>query len=115
MIFKDTRESVEEFLENTNLEKAVGDFEKVRTASLNAVASFAKKGHQDDGKRFVEIVAKKVEDHLKEFEDVFKAFIDKFSNIFIGPVGSKTVSAWWTENFGMVMYKSGSDSIFNRN
>ncbi|MGI9543430.1 MAG: hypothetical protein ACR2MX_09235 [Cyclobacteriaceae bacterium] len=92
VIFKDTRKSVEEFLENTNLEKAVNEFEDVRAASLNAVASFAKKGHQDDGKRFVEVVAKKVEDHLKEFEDVYESFIDKFKDIFIGPVGSKTVS-----------------------
>lgn len=91
VLFGKTRASVKEFLDKTNLEAAIDEFEAAKKKSLDLAGQCIPKGQQEDFKRFVELAAKEAEATLDAFEKAYNELINDFRGIFIGPVGDKTV------------------------
>ena len=86
-----TRERVEEFLDDVNLEAAVDDFEASSRLCVEAAQKLAPPGQRDDAEDLVDAMMNEVNETLADFEDFFEDFVDEFREIFIGPVGDRTV------------------------
>lgn len=93
IVFNQTRTAVKSFLDKTNLDKAVEEFEASEKQSLDLAKALPTPGQQADGQRFVERAAKAVDDDLDAFEREFGAFVNQFREVFLGPVGDRTVEA----------------------
>ena len=91
ILFGETRASVREFLEATNLDRAEEEFEEARKIGLDLASTCLTRAQQDDARDFVEAAAGIVEDTLEEFEDAYEDFVDEFRGIFVGPVGDRTI------------------------
>ncbi len=90
ILFTQTRKSVKEFLEQTNLEKAIKMVDDAYKKSLDLANGCYTPALKEDAKYFVDDVYKEVESALDKFEDVYEDFVDKHKGIFIGPVGDRT-------------------------
>src|SRR5690606_6152871 len=91
ILFGKTRASVKEFLEKTNLDKAKKEYESAEKEIQNVAKSMETKGMQEDALRFVNEGAKITRDHLEDFTKAYNEFVNAFKEIFIGPVGDRTV------------------------
>lgn len=91
ILFGKTRESVKEFLEKTNLEKAIKEYNEAERQIQDVAKSMETKGMQEDALRFVNEGAKATKAHLEDFTKAYNEFVNAFKEIFIGPVGDKTV------------------------
>lgn len=91
ILFGKTRASVKEFLEKTNLDKAKKEYESAEKEIQNVTKSMETKGMQEDALRFVNEGAKITRDHLEDFTKAYNEFVNAFKEIFIGPVGDRTV------------------------
>lgn len=90
-LFGKTRESVKQFLEKTNLDKATKEYAEAEQTLKSVSATMETKGMQDDALQFVNEGTKITKAHLEAFTEAYNEFVDAFKEIFIGPVGSKTV------------------------
>ena len=91
ILFGKTRASVKEFLEKTNLDKAKKEYESAEKEIQNVAKSMETKGMEEDAHRFVSEGAKITRDHLEDFTKAYNEFVNAFKEIFIGPVGDRTV------------------------
>lgn len=90
ILFTQTRKSVKEFLEQTNLEKAIKMVDDAYKKSLDLANGCYTPALKEDAKYFVDDVYKEVKSALDKFEDVYEDFVDEHKGIFIGPVGDRT-------------------------
>ncbi len=91
VVFGKTRESVKDFLEKTNLEKAIKGYTDAERQLQDIAKSMETKGMQEDALRFVSEGSKSTKSHLEDFTKAYNDFVNEFREIFIGPVGDKTV------------------------
>ena len=91
ILFNKGRTGVKEFLEKTNLDTATDEFEETCKNSLGIASQCKTKGQQDDAKRFVETAIPIVKDFFAEFKNQYEEFIDENEEIFVGPVGDKSI------------------------
>ena len=90
-MFNKGRTGVKEFLEKTNLDTATDEFEETCKNSLGIASQCKTKGQQDDAKRFIETAIPIVKDFFAEFKNQYEEFIDDNEEIFVGPVGDKSI------------------------
>ncbi|HEY8510690.1 MAG TPA: hypothetical protein VIL31_01950 [Cyclobacteriaceae bacterium] len=91
ILFGKTRASVKEFLENTNLDTAQKEYYAAEKEIQDVAKGMQTKGMQEDALRFVNEGAKITRDHLEDFTKAYNEFVNAFREIFIGPVGDRTV------------------------
>lgn len=91
ILFKQTRESVNIFLNETNLDTATDEFEQTCKNSLGMAGQIQIKGQQQDAKRYVEKAIPIVKDIFADFKKQYESFVRQHKGIFVGPVGDKTL------------------------
>lgn len=91
IMFAQTRKSVKEFLEKTNLEIAIKTVEDAYRKSQDLAGSCYTSALKDDAKYFVDDVYREVKASLDKFKDIYEDFVGENKGIFLGPVGDKTV------------------------
>jgi len=91
ILFGKTRKEVKDFLEKVNLERAVADFEQAGKACVDLAQDLEPDGQRDDAEDLVDQMIDEAHETLEQFEDFFEAFVDEFRDVFIGPVGDRTV------------------------
>lgn len=91
ILFGKTRTQVEDFLDEVNLEAAVEEFEAASETCVRIARGLAPPGQRDDAEDLVEAMIDEAHETLEQFEDVFDEFVDEFREVFIGPVGDRTV------------------------
>lgn len=92
IMFGNTRSSVKEFLTNTNLDKAIKNYNEAEKHAKDSAKNMLTNGQQEDALLFVTEGGKITKLTLKAFADVYNSFVDAFKEIFIGPVGDRTVN-----------------------
>jgi len=91
VLFGKTRTEVEKFLGKVNLDRAVGDFEQAGKKCVELAQGLKPDGQRDDAEDLVGEMLKRAHETLEDFEGFFEDFVDEFGEIFIGPVGDRTV------------------------
>jgi len=91
VLFGKTRTEVEGFLDKVNLEKAVKDFETAAGTCVGLAQGLKPDGQRDDAEDLVSEMIDRAHETLDDFEGFFEEFVDDFDEIFIGPVGDRTV------------------------
>lgn len=92
IMFGNTRKSVKEFLENTNLDKAQRDYYEAEKHAQDNAKNMLTRGQQEDALLFVTTSTEITKLTLRAFTDVYNSFVDSFKEIFIGPVGDRNVN-----------------------
>lgn len=92
IVFGETRKSVKDFLENTNLEKITKEYQNANKLALENAANLPTEGQQADGKIFAELAEQLTAQVLTSYTDAYNGFVNEFKEIFIGPVGGRTVN-----------------------
>jgi hypothetical protein len=92
IMFGNTRKSVKEFLENTNLEKAQKDYYEAEKNARDIAKNMLTRGQQEDALAFVEEGTDITKLALNAFTEMYNSFVDSFKEIFIGPVGDRNVN-----------------------
>lgn len=92
VMFGNTRTTVKEFLANTNLDKATREYNESEKHALENANNMLTKGQQEDALLLVKEASKITKEALLSFTEVYNLFIDQFKEIFIGPVGNRTVN-----------------------
>ncbi|MCB0374715.1 MAG: hypothetical protein KDD04_02225 [Sinomicrobium sp.] len=91
ILFGKTRAGVKEFLEKTNLDKALDEYEEAGKKCLDVANSFKSAGQKADAVKFVTESARVTKKHMEAFTKAYNDFVNAFRGIFIGPVGDRTV------------------------
>jgi hypothetical protein len=91
ILFGKTRSQVEDFLDEVNLEGAVEEFEAASETCVRIAQGLGPPGQRDDAEDLVEAMIDEAHETLEQFEDLFDEFVDEFREVFIGPVGDRTV------------------------
>ncbi len=91
IMFGNTRKSVKEFLENTNLDKALKEYTETENRSIEVANNMLTKGQREDAQLFVSNATTNTKPGLRAFTDEYNNFVNEFKEIFIGPVGDRTV------------------------
>ena len=92
IMFGNTRKSVKEFLEKTNLDKAQKDYYEAEKHAYDNAKNMLTTGQQEDAALFVKTATESTKITLQAFTDAYNSFVDSFNEIFIGPVGDRTVN-----------------------
>lgn len=92
IMFGNTRKSVKEFLEKTNLDKAQKDYNDAIKHGNDLIKSMLTYGQQEDAAAFFLKAIERTKVTLTEFTEAYNSFVDSFREIFIGPVGDRTVN-----------------------
>jgi hypothetical protein len=91
IMFGNTRRSVKEFLEKTNLEKAQKDYNEAEKYAYENAKNMLTSGQKEDAELFVRTATDITKIAMQSFTDAYNAFVNEFREIFIGPVGDRTV------------------------
>lgn len=91
IMFGNTRKCVKEFLEKTNLDKAQKDYYEAHKHAQQVAANMLTDGQKEDAAIFVRIAEEITRKTLTSFTDAYNGFVNDFKEIFIGPVGDRTV------------------------
>jgi hypothetical protein len=91
VMFGNTRKSVKEFLEKTNLDKAQQDYYAAHKHAQEVAANMLTPGQKEDAIIFVNIAEELTRKPLTSFTDAYNGFVNEFKEIFIGPVAERTV------------------------
>lgn len=91
VMFTQTREMVREFMEKTNLETAIKEYNDAYKESLDKAGQCPTSRQRDDAKTFVEKGIYEVKRFLDKFNEEYKEFVDTNRGIFVGPVNEKTL------------------------
>jgi hypothetical protein len=91
VMFAQTREMVREFMEKTNLETAIREYNDSYKNSLEMANQCPTPRQRDDAKKFVEKGIYEVKRFLDKFNEEYKEFVDSNRGIFVGPVNEKTL------------------------
>ena len=91
ILFGQTREKVRVFLQKTNMDSATDEFEEACKNSLDIAGQSYTKGQKEDAKRFIEKSIPLVKDLFADFKKQYEEFIGDNREIFVGPVGDKTI------------------------
>jgi hypothetical protein len=91
ILFAGTRDDVKKFLEKSNLDKAIKDFERAGCDSRGIANECVTSGTREDALKFVEIGISQTKRLLDNFEKTYNAFIQRWQGIFVGPVGNTTI------------------------
>jgi hypothetical protein len=92
IMFGNTRKSVKEFLEKTNLDKAQKDYDEAVRHAEQTANNMLTNGQKADAFVFVKAGIEATKRTLTEFTDEYNSFVNTFKEIFIGPVGDRTVN-----------------------
>ena len=92
IMFGNTRKSVKEFLEKTNLDKARKDYNEAEKHAYDNSKNMLTTGQQEDAALFVKTATDSTKITMQLFTDAYNSFVDSFKEIFIGPVGDRTVN-----------------------
>lgn len=90
-LFGKTRGKVGEFIGKVNLEAAVEEFEAASENCVRMAKDLEPPGQADDAEDLVDAMMDEAHETLEQFEAFFKDFVDEFREIFLGPVGGRTV------------------------
>jgi len=91
IMFADTRAAVRAFVAKTNLSTAQSALADARAQSLDLAGKVAADGARADAAEFATDGLDVVKGHYDRFEDEYEGFVDEFEQIFLGPVGDRTV------------------------
>ena len=91
VMFTQTREMVREFMEKTNLETAIREYNDSYKNSLDMANQCPTPRQRDDAKKFIEKGIYEVKKFLDKFNEEYKEFVDNNRGIFVGPVNEKTL------------------------
>jgi hypothetical protein len=91
MMFGNTRKSVKEFLDKTNHDKAEKDYYSAFKHAQDVAANMLTNGQIEDALLFVTKAEEITKKPLTSFTDAYKGFVNEFKEIFIGPVGERTI------------------------
>jgi hypothetical protein len=91
IMFGNTRKSVKEFLEKTNHDKAEKDYYDALKHAQEVAANMLTNGQKEDALLFVNKAEEITRKPLTSFTDAYKGFVNEFKEIFIGPVGERTI------------------------
>lgn len=92
IMFGNTRKSVKEFLEKTNLEKAQKDYSEAEKHANESAKNMLTTGQREDAELFVRTATEITKIAMQNFTAAYNEFVDEFREIFIGPVGDRTVN-----------------------
>ena len=91
ILFDQTRNGVNEFLNKTNFDTSVEEFETTYENSLNMAKQCKTKGQQEDALKFVQKATPLVKNMFDEFKTQYEEFISENRGIFVGPVGDSQI------------------------
>lgn len=91
VMFGNTRKSVKEFLEKTNFDKCQADYINASKHAQDNAAGMLTEGQRVDASVFVNEAEKITKRRMTSFTDSYNAFVNEYKEIFIGPVGDRTV------------------------
>ena len=91
-MFGNTRKSVKEFLEKTSLEKGQKEYNDAEKLALDSAKSMLSTALQEDAGLFVKEATDRTKLTMQLFAGAYNVFVDAFKEIFIGPVGDRTVN-----------------------
>lgn len=91
IMFGNTRRSVKEFLEKTNLDKCQAEYSNALKSALDNADNMFTEAQKQDAREFVEEAEKLTRKPLVSFTDAYNGFVNEFREIFVGPVGDRTV------------------------
>lgn len=91
VMFTQTREMVREFMEKTNLETAIREYNDSYKNSLEMADQCPTPRQRDDAKKFVEKGTYEVKRFLDKFNEEYREFVNSSRGIFVGPVNEKTL------------------------
>jgi hypothetical protein len=91
IMFGNTRKSVKEFLEKTNLDKCQADYYAALKSAQDNAANMLTAAQKEDAKEFVIKAEELTRKPLISFTDAYNGFVNEFKEIFVGPVGERTV------------------------
>lgn len=92
IMFGNTRKSVKEFLEKTNLDKAQKDYIEAEKHAIESAKNMLTTAQQEDAGLFIKEATDRTKITMQLFTNAYNSFIDSFKEIFIGPVGDRTVN-----------------------
>jgi hypothetical protein len=85
VLFKETRDDTELFINENNFDKIEELFEEART-ELASFANSGTDGQQGDTEPFIDFVEALLSKHVSEGEKTFNDFVKKHQNKFFGPI-----------------------------
>lgn len=92
IMFGNTRSSVKEFLEKTNLDKAQKEWDEAARQADGVAKNMLTNGQKADALLFLEAGKRIAKKSFVEFTNEYNSFVNEFKEIFIGPVGDRTVN-----------------------
>lgn len=99
VLYGNNRVAVREFLEKTNLEKAIKSVNEAQKNAESLAGSMLTAGQQSDAKTFVSEANEALQGPVNNYEKGFNDFVSEFKGIFIGPIGNKTFDQLLNGNF----------------
>ena len=91
IMFGNTRKSVKEFLEKTNFDKCQADYVNASKHAQDNAAGMLTDGQRVDALVFVNAAEEITKKRMTSFTDSYNGFVNENKEIFIGPVGDRTV------------------------
>lgn len=91
IMFGHTRKSVIEFLQKTSFDKCEADYKKGFAHAYEVASNMLTDGQIGDATLFVTNAEKITGKRMQSFGDSYNAFINSNKEIFVGPVGDRTV------------------------
>lgn len=91
IMFGNTRKSVKEFLEKTNFDKCQSDYINASKHAYENAEGMLTEGQRVDAAVFVREAEKLTKRRMTSFTDSYNHFVNDNKEIFIGPVGDRTV------------------------
>ena len=91
VLFTQIRESVREFVKRTNYESATREYNETTANAESLASGCPTSGGQKDALLLARAAADAVKPFMDELKHGYEDFMSEFRDVFVGPVGDKTV------------------------
>jgi hypothetical protein len=91
VLFTQIRESVREFVKRTNYESATREYNETTANAESLASGCPTSGGQKDALLLARAAADAVKPFMDELKHGYEDFMNEFRDVFVGPVGDKTV------------------------